>query len=38
MMCLQDSVRNDVGASSRINMEWIRRYQTSNLKDFIIRR
>ncbi|XP_076463028.1 VWFA and cache domain-containing protein 1-like [Babylonia areolata] len=35
---LKESVRNDVGASSRINMEWIRRYQTSNLKDFIIRR
>ncbi|KAL8604767.1 hypothetical protein ACOMHN_017726 [Nucella lapillus] len=35
---LKVSVRNDVGASSRINMEWIRRYQTSNLKDYIIRR
>lgn len=35
---LKESVRNDVGASSRINMEWIHRYQTSNLKDYIIRR
>ncbi|XP_046344826.2 VWFA and cache domain-containing protein 1-like [Haliotis rufescens] len=35
---LKVAVRNDVAASSRINSEWIRRYSTSRLKDYIIRR
>ncbi|XP_055956054.1 VWFA and cache domain-containing protein 1 [Patella vulgata] len=35
---LKDKVRNDVAASTRINDEWMRRYQASSLKDYIIRR
>lgn len=35
---LKDSVRNDVAATAGINKVWMRRYQVSELNDYIIRR
>ena len=37
-MYIQDTVRNDVAATSGINKVWMRRYQVSELNDYIIRR
>ncbi|GAB1599475.1 VWFA and cache domain-containing protein 1-like isoform X3 [Argonauta hians] len=35
---LKDQIRNDVAATARINDEWVRRFHTSQLNDYIIRR
>ncbi|XP_012946227.1 VWFA and cache domain-containing protein 1 isoform X2 [Aplysia californica] len=35
---LKSAVRNDVAATSRINDEWQRRFQASDLNDYIVRR
>lgn len=35
---LKEQIRNDVAATARINDEWVRRFHTSQLNDYIIRR
>ena len=38
LFLFQDTVRNDVAATAGINNVWMRRYQVSELNDYIVRR